>query len=235
MADTETSRLGGLLNWAAILLGLAAVVLLGLLGVRKLGQDELAARQPAAAGPESPAPNLSAPDQDDSMPVLWTDAPLGSPVLPEIRVDKSMAVLTVLDLGQPIKSYRVRVGSVSGDKQVEGDRKTPEGRFFVCLKQGRGQTRFTRALGLSYPNAEDAERGLAAGLIDKSTHDRIVYEVDRGRQPPWNTALGGEILIHGPKREDNDSDTLGCIRLEMEDILELFPAIQTGTVVVIQP
>ena len=214
-----------------VALALLAGVLLVLLGVKRFagGSDENSAAPPDRQGQ---AQGLA--QEQPGIPVVWTDRPLGPLGLAEIRIDKSDLVLTVFDSGRPVKSYRAAVGQVPGDKQVEGDRKTPEGEFYVCLKQGRGQTRFTRALGLSYPNAEDARRGLAGGIITQRDYDRIIYEIDRGRQPPWNTPLGGQILIHG-EYEQSGPDTAGCIRLSDKDILELFARIPVGTRVLIHP
>lgn len=217
------------LNMTIVALALLAGVLLMLLGVKRLAEGS----DGNSASPDRQG-QAQVHDQQPGIPVVWTDRPLGPLGLAEIRVDKSDQVLTVFDAGLPVKSYRAAIGQVPGDKQVEGDRKTPEGEFYVCLRQGRGQTRFTRALGLSYPNAEDARRGLAAGIITQRDYDRIVYEIDRGRQPPWNTPLGGQILIHG-EYENSGPDTAGCVRLSDRDILELFPRIPVGTRVIIQP
>ena len=51
--------------------------------------------------------------------------------------------------------------------------------------------------------------------------------------PLQNSALGGEIYIHG---NGAGSDwTWGCVALENEDIRELFNAVTAGTVVTIKP
>jgi hypothetical protein len=53
-----------------------------------------------------------------------------------------------------------------------------------------------------------------------------------GRRPPWKTALGGEIGIHGG---GSGLDwTWGCIALENEAVAELFPVLPLGTPVRIQ-
>src|SRR5688500_4042857 len=59
----------------------------------------------------------------------------------------------------------------TGPKRRRGDRKTPEGWYRTS---DRPWSRFHGALTLSYPNEADADRGLAAGLIDGATRDRIV-------------------------------------------------------------
>lgn len=160
--------------------------------------------------------------------------PLPQPSSPKglrVVIEKSAHRLTVYDGDKVVKVYRAAFGPGAGDKVREGDRCTPEGEFYVCVKNDR--SRFTLSLGLSYPNIEDAERGLCAGLITGPQHDEIVEAIRRRRRPPWNTPLGGEIMIHGC---GSDSDwTLGCVALDDEDIIELFAAIPLGTPVSIRP
>lgn len=156
---------------------------------------------------------------------------LGEIAEPSIVISKSRKRLYVFDGEELVASYPAAVGSGRGDKEIEGDCCTPEGRFYVCVKNPH--SRYVLSLGLSYPNAEDAARGLAARLISPAEHERILQAIRQRRQPPWNTALGGEIMIHG--RRDGGRDTLGCIALEDEAIRELYPRIETGTVVEIRP
>ncbi len=150
---------------------------------------------------------------------------------PSILIEKSRLRLTVLDGGQPVKRYRAAVGGNKGDKVREGDRKTPEGEFYVCVRTHN--SKYVLSLGLSYPNIADARRGLRDGLISRGDYNRIVSAIRNRRQPPWNTKLGGEIMIHGKRL--GGRDTLGCIALEDEDIRELFPRISLGTKVTIVP
>ena len=56
---------------------------------------------------------------------------------------------------------------------------------------------FYLSLGISYPNAEDAERGLRDGLISRAVHDVIVRAIKRKATPSQHTALGSDISIHG--------------------------------------
>ncbi len=155
---------------------------------------------------------------------------------PSILVDKSARVLSVFDNGQLVKQYRCITGSNTGDKVKSGDMKTPEGVFYVCVKNPK--SKFTRSLGLSYPDAGDAARGLKAKWITRRQHNQIVDAIRTRRQPLWNTTLGGEIMIHGWRTDANNrvrSGTLGCIAIDDACILELFPQIKTGTQVTIRP
>lgn len=153
--------------------------------------------------------------------------PLPTLVAPSIVVQKSRLRLWVFDQGKPVKTYRIAVGENVGDKLQEGDRKTPEGDFYVCIRKTKPATPYTRSLGLSYPNVEDAERGLRDGLLTREQSNTIVDAIRNHRQPPWNTPLGGAIMIHG-KREGRVG-TLGCIALDDDDVIELYNQIPMGT------
>jgi murein L,D-transpeptidase YafK len=163
--------------------------------------------------------------------VRWTDEPLGALAEPHVRVCKSQFVMSVFDGERCVKSYRVAVGAEPGHKQRQGDRRTPEGELRVCVKNPN--SRYVLSLGLDYPNADDAARGLRDGLITQEEHDAIVDACRQGLSPPWNTALGGEIMIHG-RRCGRDA-TLGCIAMDDGDILELYPRLPIGTPVTILP
>ena len=164
-------------------------------------------------------------------PVSSTDLRLPQLQDPRILIEKSARRLTVLDGDTSVKSYRLGLGWGTGDKAREGDGCTPEGKFYVCVKNPN--SRFYLSLGLSYPNIEDAQRGLRDGLIDQDESEKIANAIRSKGVPPWKTALGGEIMIHG---HGSASDwTLGCVALENEDIAELYKAVAVGTPVEIVP
>ncbi len=148
----------------------------------------------------------------------------------EIIVDKSDAVLLLVKNGKEIKRYPARFGAVGGGKEVEGDQKTPEGEYYICVKNPN--SRYHLSMGISYPNTEDAKRGLKDGLITKEQHDKIVDAIKKGGIPPWKTKLGGEIFIHGDA--ETREKTLGCIALNNRDMEELYSLVKLGTKVVIQ-
>lgn len=125
-----------------------------------------------------------------------------------------------------VKAYPVALGfDAVGDKEKRGDYRTPEGRFYLCARNEKSQ--FFRSLRLSYPNAEDAERGLKQGLISRATRDRIVKANRRGGVPPQDTDLGGDIMIHGGGIGTNW--TWGCVALDNNAVLELFDFLPIGT------
>jgi len=115
------------------------------------------------------------------------------------------------------------------DKKKEGDGATPEGDFYIFVKNNKSA--YYLSLGVSYPNAEDAERGFRDGLINKAQRDSILEAIRKKTAPPQYTKLGGLIYIHG---NGAGSDwTWGCVALENDDIKELYDAVSVGTPVTI--
>jgi hypothetical protein len=153
--------------------------------------------------------------------------PLKLPLVePRVVVSKSARRLELYSEGRVVRTYRVALGSEPvDDKERAGDRRTPEGDFYVCVKNAA--SKFTLSLGLSYPNREDAARGLRDHLITRAQRDRIVAALERHVRPPWDTALGGEIFIHGGGASSDW--TWGCVALDDADIRELFDAVPLGT------
>ena len=149
-----------------------------------------------------------------------------------IEVLKSKRQLILYSGDRVVKRYRIGLGfTPEGSKARQGDGRTPEGSYYVCSKNPKSQ--YFLSLGLSYPNEADANRGLNEGLINRVQFQQITEAIRRGGVPLWNTALGGEIFIHG---EGSKKDwTWGCVALENEDIQELFNAVPKGTPVTIKP
>jgi murein L,D-transpeptidase YafK len=136
------------------------------------------------------------------------------------------------------RRYRVALGRNSAaDKAVEGDEATPLGEFYVCAKNPR--SKFFLSMCISYPNAEDAQRGLAAELITRAEYAAILAALERRAVPPQRTRLGGEIYIHGedpaPPAGAAKDWTRGCIALGNSDMQELFHSTPLGTLVLIAP
>jgi murein L,D-transpeptidase YafK len=94
-----------------------------------------------------------------------------------------------------VKAYRAQLGQrPTGPKIRRGDKKTPEGRYSLCALR---PSKYHRALWLSYPNLDDADRAWREGRISRGQRDAIAAALERGECPPASTALGGMILIHG--------------------------------------
>lgn len=135
-----------------------------------------------------------------------------------IVVSKAERSLTLYRGGQKVLTYPVRLGfNGVKEKRYQGDGATPEGRYRVAVKRGRGQTQYYRALLLDYPNQEDRRRFL---------NDR-----KKGRIPAFRS-IGGQIEIHGA---DNElmAQTLGCVMLENPQMAALFDRVDNGTPVTI--
>ncbi|HQU84574.1 MAG TPA: L,D-transpeptidase family protein [Pyrinomonadaceae bacterium] len=151
---------------------------------------------------------------------------------PHLVVKKSARTLELFDGEKLIKTYKIGLGfAPEGDKEKEGDGKTPEGDFYIFTKNPKSS--FYLSLGLSYPNLEDAKRGLDAKLITKAEYDQIETAIKNKKMPPQKTKLGGEIYIHG--NGSSKDWTWGCVALENEDIKELFDALEIGVNVKIMP
>ena len=121
--------------------------------------------------------------------------------------------------GAVIASYRVSLGlNPMGDKQREGDFRTPEGRY--RLTRRNAQSDFYLAVQVSYP--EPADLALA-------------------RRNGW--AAGGSIMVHGlpnllkyPRDRYLSTDwTDGCIALSDEDMLDFWLLTGDGTPIEIRP
>jgi len=177
----------------------------------------------------SPVTVTPKPVSDERRPDSRLKLPLADP---HVVVKKSRRRLMLFDGDKQLRAYRVGLGyTPAGDKTRQGDGRTPEGSFYVCVKNAA--SKFYLSLGLSYPDKEHAARGLRDGLINRAQHDEIISALARQQRPPWDTRLGGEIFIHG---NGSASDwTWGCIALDNEDMKELFEAMPKGAAVVIEP
>jgi murein L,D-transpeptidase YafK len=151
---------------------------------------------------------------------------------PRLVVKKAARKLEVYDGRKLVKTYKMVLGfTPKGDKETEGDGKTPEGKFYVFTKNA--ESRFHLSLGVSYPGIEDAKRGLEQKLVSQEEYDEIVAAINEKRMPLQKTKLGGEIYIHGGGVDSDWTD--GCVALTNEEITELFEAIPVGTEIEIRP
>jgi len=151
-----------------------------------------------------------------------------------IEIWKGRREMELRDGDQVVRQFKVVLGTAPREaKQIQGDNRTPVGNYFVCQKNQR--SRFRRFLGLSYPNAEDADRGYNTQLIDASTWADIFFADLRRDTPPWGTRLGGRVGIHGfGGRPEMPIDwTQGCIAVGDAEIDYLFDRVSIGTPVII--
>jgi murein L,D-transpeptidase YafK len=156
-----------------------------------------------------------------------------------IEIAKRARVLELRSEAGLVMRHVVVLGSnPDAEKTVEGDGATPTGNFYICAKNPR--SKFFLSLCVSYPNAEDAERGLRDGLIDLGEHAQIVEAVRLRAMPLQHTRLGGEIYIHGRpvqgKADESRADwTRGCIALDNAAMKDLYDRVELGTAVNIRP
>jgi murein L,D-transpeptidase YafK len=138
-----------------------------------------------------------------------------------ILVKKSQRRLYLMRDGKPFRTYRVSLGiNPVGHKEYEGDNRTPEGRYYIDWRNAN--SRFTKALSISYPNSEDRRRAQRKGL-----------------------SPGGMIMIHGEPRSQRNRDlqrliggedwTEGCIAVSNLAIDEIWRYTIDGTPIEILP
>jgi len=151
---------------------------------------------------------------------------------PRIVVRKADRKLEFYSDQTLLRTYKIGLGfNPVPDKKQEGDGATPEGDFYVFVKNNKSA--YYLSLGVSYPNVEDAERGMRDGLISKAQYNSILEAIKKKQAPPQYTKLGGLIYIHG--NGASRDWTWGCVALENEDMKELFDAVVVGTPVTIYP
>ena len=135
-----------------------------------------------------------------------------------ILIDKFAHTCKIYQNKKPLRIFSVELGpNWMGDKIRKGDKATPEGIYRITEKKKGSETKFHKALLISYPNNEDVQRFQAAknnGLLSAKTE------------------IGGLIEIHGSGGKGIDW-TDGCIALENNDMDVLFRLVAVNTPVII--
>ena len=153
-------------------------------------------------------------------------------VNPEIYVYKEKRRLYVIQANVMVRDYPIGLGfNPVGDKESEGDGRTPEGDFFICRKDPVGG--FNKALVLNYPDRKHAERALFAGILSPPEFREILMANESNASPPRSAKLGGQLCMHAG--EAYKDWTQGSIALYNSDMEELFKIASTGTPVHIRP
>ena len=113
-----------------------------------------------------------------------------------IKVYKKERKLLLIKNGKTINSFPISLGfDQDKDKTNEGDGATPCGRFYIWKKVSdpKNKDRYgARILSISYPNIEDAKRGLSGKLINKHEYDSIVKSHTNYKKTKQSSRLGGE-------------------------------------------
>ena len=146
-------------------------------------------------------------------------SPLAAAPIDLIVVDKSRRVMTLWIGKKPFRTYRISLGSNPvGDKEQEGDARTPEGRYVIDGKNPGSS--FHLSLRISYPNSQDradaARRGVSPGglIMIHGTPDYLGMLQATGAMRDW---------------------TAGCIAVSNAEIEEIYKKVRIGTPIVIKP
>ena len=136
-----------------------------------------------------------------------------------IVVYKSKRQMFVYSSGKILKTYKISLGKQPiGAKEFEGDKKTPEGHYFIDDKNP--DSGYHKNLGISYPGKDDIEHAKRLGK-----------------------PAGGDIKIHGLRNKIGIIGkfhrwvdwTAGCIAVTDKEIDELYKAVKIGTSIEIKP
>ncbi|MEO1051459.1 MAG: L,D-transpeptidase family protein [Bacteroidota bacterium] len=137
----------------------------------------------------------------------------------KLVVHKAKRSLEFWSEGKLLKTYTISLGKTPiGDKQFEGDMKTPEGTY--TINERNPNSGYFLNLGVSYPNKTDIEEARKLG-----------------KSP------GGLIKIHGLKNGQGHIGkfhrfkdwTHGCIAVTNEEMQELYDQVPNGTPIEINP
>lgn len=131
---------------------------------------------------------------------------------------KSQRTMDAYSHGRLVKRYAVSLGLNDGNKQREGDKRTPEGRYLINGKNPHSA--YHKNLGISYPTSAQVAGARA-----------------RNEKP------GGDIKIHGlrngmgfiGKFHRTANWTAGCIAVTNEEVDELYKHVPIGTLIFIYP
>ncbi|MGE5320392.1 MAG: L,D-transpeptidase family protein [Hyphomicrobiaceae bacterium] len=157
-----------------------------------------------------------------------------------ILIDTQALTLTVFSAEKHVlvRFHNISIGSGgAAESHRRGDETTPQGIFHVTWVDRH--SRFGTFYGLDYPNAKIARIAYFEGIISEAEFDSIMQALRHHRTPPQNTALGGQLGIHGIGRGDPAVQhvvnwTDGCVALSNRDIRLLSRWVQVGTRVVIR-
>lgn len=127
-------------------------------------------------------------------------------------------------------------GGISTDR-IKGDQITPLGEYHISRVST--DSPFHLFIGLDYPNLDQAMRALLDGKINARQFGAIRKALAQKKEPPQNTALGGNIGIHGvgsgsPEIHKRFNWTNGCVALTNEQVDDLIRRIHVGMRVVIR-
>lgn len=140
-------------------------------------------------------------------------------VADKVVVEKSDRKLHLLKGERILASYEIFLGmEPEGHKQEEGDSRTPEGLYYLDLRNENSD--FFLSIRISYPNARDRERARRLGVDP-----------------------GGQIMIHGYPNEPRYTPefyrsgdwTDGCIAVSNAAMVDIWLMTRENTPIEIRP
>lgn len=149
----------------------------------------------------------------------WPAKATDFPVADMVVVEKAKRRLHLFKDGEILRTFRIALGMAPvGDKEEEGDFRTPEGRYILDARNPNSE--FFLSVHVSYPNLDDVREA------------RV-----RGVDP------GGAIMIHGQPNLPTRSETYyrtqdwtnGCIAVSNSDMIDIWLMTTTATPIEIRP
>ncbi len=149
-------------------------------------------------------------------------APAGSgefPVADKVLVEKSERKLHLIKNDVPFRSFDIALGlSPVGDKQQEGDFRTPEGTYRLDMRNPDSE--YFLSIRISYPDSRDRSEARRKGVDP-----------------------GGAIMIHGQPNVPTYSEayyrtqdwTNGCIAVSNSDMIDIWLMTDHDTLIEIRP
>jgi murein L,D-transpeptidase YafK len=136
-----------------------------------------------------------------------------------IVVEKGDRKLILLKDGEAFRTFDIALGMYPvGDKEREGDQKTPEGKYRIDTRMPNSD--FFLSLHITYPNGQDTQQARK-----------------KGENP------GGQIMIHGQPNNptysaafyDKEDWTNGCIAVSNSDMIDLWLMVPDNIPIEIRP
>ncbi|MEX0975957.1 MAG: L,D-transpeptidase family protein [Woeseia sp.] len=128
------------------------------------------------------------------------------PLADKVLVEKENRKLHLLQNGTAFRTFDIALGNEPiGHKQEEGDNRTPEGLYWLDLRNDRSD--YFLSIRISYPNSTDRREAEQKGL-----------------------SPGGQIMIHGQPNVPSYSAafyrqadwTNGCIAVSNSDMIDIW-------------
>lgn len=141
------------------------------------------------------------------------------PVADKVVIEKGERQLHLMRDGETFRTFKIALGiRPVGDKESEGDFRTPEGRYLLDRRNPNSD--FFLSIHISYPNREDAQQAREKGL-----------------------SPGGAIMIHGQPNTPTRSEayyrtqdwTNGCVAVSNSDMIDIWLMTTHNTPIEILP